>query len=447
MYWLPYPDSISTRGYRALILAIMVVSLIITEPVPLPAIAILIAVLEVSFRIAPANEVAKSYMSDSVFFIMGSLMMAVAIIHQGLDTRLALAIIHYTGNKIHNIVFGFVSISALLASFVGVHTVVALMLPVGLTLVRYCSARQPVPNITALLLFSIAYGSTIGSIGTPSGGARNAIMVEFIRSNSDNGVTLSYFHWIIMTYPMVLIGILTTAFLLRTTFKPEYLSLDTAIRKLKVQVAHKGRLSAKEILTIGIFVFTFLCWVLLNERIGMGIIALAGAFLYMAAGLIEWKDINKNTNWGVILLFAGAISLGVQMKNAGTAVWIGQGIIGLTGGLMEHFEVVRYIVVIILTTVMSNVMNSAGAVAVLGPITLNMGGHPLFMGLTTAIASSFSFLSAVAAPACLIIYSSGLVKVTDFLKAGWRVTIMSILTLLAMYYLYWPLVVGFTNFK
>lgn len=447
MYWLPYPDSISARGYRALILGIMVIALIITEPVPLPAVALLIAVLEVSFRIASANEVAKSYMSDSVFFIMGSLLMAVAIIHQGLDTRLALAIINYTGNKISNIVFGFVLISALLASFVGEHTVVALMLPVGLTLVKNCSAKQDAPNITALLLFSIAYGSKLGSVGTPSGGARNAIMIEYLRSSSDAGTTLSYVQWIIMAYPMVIIGIFTTSFLLKQAFKPEFTNLDTAIRKLRVQVAHKGKLSAKEVLTIGIFIFIFLCWVLLNERIGMGIIALAGAFLYIATGLIDWKDINKNTNWGVILLFAAAISLGVQMKNAGTADWIGNGLVGLTGGLMEQFEVVRYLVAILLTTTLSNIINSAGTVAVLGPITLNMGGNPLYMGLATAMSSAFGFFSAVAAPACLIIYSSGLVKVKDFLKAGWRVGIASILSLLIIYYLYWPMVVRFTNFK
>jgi sodium-dependent dicarboxylate transporter 2/3/5 len=277
MYWLPYPDTISTRGYRALILGIMVISLIITEPVPLPAVALLIAVLEVSFRIAPATEVAKSYMSDSVFFIMGSLMMAVAIVHQGLDTRLALGIIKLTGNSVNRIVFGFVAISAILSSFVGEHTVVAMMLPVGLTLVRHSSVRKPVPNLTALLLFSIAYGSTIGSVGTPSGGARNAIMIEYLRGSTDAGVTLSYVHWIIMAYPMVIFGIISTTILLKVAFKPEYTNLDTAIRKLKIQVAHKGKMTGKDILTIGIFVFIFLCWVLLNERIGMGIIAITGA--------------------------------------------------------------------------------------------------------------------------------------------------------------------------
>jgi len=447
MYWSPYPDTISTRGYRALILSIMVISLIITEPVPLPAVALLIAILEVSFRIAPATEVAKSYMSDSVFFIMGSLMIAVAIVQQGLDTRLAMGIIRLTGNNVNRIVFGFVSISAILSSFVGEHTVVAMMLPVGLTLVRHSSIRKAVPNLTSLLLFSIAYGSRVGSVGTPSGGARNAILVEYLRGSNDAGVTLSYVHWIIMAYPMVIIGIISTSILLKFAFKPEYTNLDTAVRKLKIQVAHKGRMTGKEVLTIAIFIFTFLCWVLLNERIGMGIIAISGAFLYLATGVVEWKDISRNTNWGVILLFAGAISLGVQMKNMGTAAWIGTNIIDATGGLMEKFEIFRYLVVIGITMLFSNIMSSAGTVAVLSPITLNMGGEPLYMGMATAVASSFGYFSAVAAPACMIIYSSGLVKVTDFLKAGWRLGLASIIALLIIYEFYWPLVIGLTNFK
>ena len=107
MYQLPYPDGISPSGYRTFILGIIVISLIITEPVPLPAVALLIAVLEVAFHIAPASEVAKTYMNDSVFFIMGSLMMAVAIVNQGLDTRLALGIIQLTGNKVKHIILGF----------------------------------------------------------------------------------------------------------------------------------------------------------------------------------------------------------------------------------------------------------------------------------------------------------------------------------------------------
>ena len=81
------------------------------------------------------------------------------------------------------------------------------------------------------------------------------------------------------------------------------------------------------------------------------------------------------------------------------------------------------------------------------PITLNMGGEPLYMGMTTAISSAFGYFSAIAAPACMIIYSTGMVKITYFLKAGWRIAIMSIITLLIIYKYYLPLVIVFTNFK
>ena len=447
MYQLPYPDGISPSGYRTLILSIIVISLIITEPVPLPAVALLIAVLEVVFHIAPPAEVAKSYMNDSVFFIMGSLMMAVAIVHQGLDTRLALGIIHLTGNKVKNIVLGFTCISALLSSFIGEHTVVAMMLPVGLSLVRNCGKNKSIPNLTALILFSIAYGSTVGSIGTPSGGARNAIMLEYWRAITDSGVTLTYFQWIIMAYPMVIIGMLSTTFLIQSAFKPEFNRMDTAIRRLKIQVAHKGKITGNEFLTILIFVIVFLCWIFLNEQYGLGIIAIGGAFLYMATGLVEWKQVSQNTNWGVILLFASTISLGVQMKNTGTALWIGNSLMSLFSPLIDQFTMIPYILNIFLTTLLSNIMSSSGTVAVLGPITLSMGGDPAYMGMTTAISSAFGYFSAIAAPACMIIYSSGLVKMTDFLKAGWRMAIMSTITLLLLYKFYWPLIIGFTNFK
>jgi sodium-dependent dicarboxylate transporter 2/3/5 len=167
----------------------------------------------------------------------------------------------------------------------------------------------------------------------------------------------------------------------------------------------------------------------------------------MALGLVDWKDVSKHTNWGVILLFAAAISLGVQMKNTGAATWIGNFLISQFSSLSAQFTIIPYILNIFLTTLFSNIMSSSATVAVLGPITLNMGGDSLYMGMTTAISSAFGYFSAVAAPACMIIYSSGMIKITDFIKAGWRVGIMSVVTLLIIYKFYWPLVIGLTNFK
>ncbi|MEC8914664.1 MAG: SLC13 family permease, partial [Candidatus Neomarinimicrobiota bacterium] len=109
LLFLPVPSSMeSMRGetmtdpikaYRTMIIVIMAIILIIFEPIPLPAVALMILFLQVVLGIDDSNGVAQSFMNDAVFFIMGSLMLAVAIVSQGLDSRLALLIIRFTGNK------------------------------------------------------------------------------------------------------------------------------------------------------------------------------------------------------------------------------------------------------------------------------------------------------------------------------------------------------------
>ena len=56
-----------------------------------------------------------------------------------------------------------------MASFIGEHTVVAMMLPVALSLIKNAGiGLTRATKLSALLLFSIAYGCALGSIGMPS---------------------------------------------------------------------------------------------------------------------------------------------------------------------------------------------------------------------------------------------------------------------------------------
>ena len=409
----------------------MAIILIIFEPIPLPGVAIMMLFMQVLLGIDEPNNVAKSFMSDAVFFIMGSLMLAVAIVSQGLDSRLALGIIKLTGNKTWRIVVGFVSISAFLSSFIGEHTVTAMMMPVGLALIYNTSTNRAVTkNLAALILFSIAYGSAIGSIGTPSGGGRNVIMIEYWQEFGLADIT--YLGWMKYTYPMLIAQIPIAVIILWFTFKPKQKVLDSAVRKLKVQVAKKGVMTGQDITTIIVFFLVFLGWVFLSNRIGLGIIALMGVFLYLLLGLIRWSDLNRNTNWGVILLFGAAISIGFQMKETGAALWIANSVIDLLKIISEDISVLRWIVSVLLTGTLTNLLSNSATIAVIGPIVLNMGGDPLIMGFSTAIASAFAYLTVVASPTCMIIHSSGLVKQSDYIKAGWKMFFLSIIILFIM---------------
>jgi len=409
--------------------------LIVTEPIPLPAIAMYILVMEVYLGIGSANDIAKSFMNDAVFFIMGSLMLAVAIIKQGWDARIALGIITLTGNKTRNIVFGFTAISAILASFIGEHTVAAIMLPIAMTLIHFTSEdKEKVQNLSAVLLFSIAYGALVGSIGTPSGGGRNVIMIDYLR---DSGLSMSYINWMLRVYPLVLIQIPIVSWVLMKSFTPEFIKLDSGVRKLVIQVAKSAEMTGRNTIAAVIFLLVFVGWIFFSESVGLGTIALTGVLMYLVGGFVKWEDLSKNTHWGVILLFGSTISLGSNIKTTGAAVWLAESIVNFIEPVINKLPFVADLIVTVMTTTMANVLSSSATVAVLGPITMNMGQDSMHLGMVTAIASAFGYFTAVAAPACTIVYSSGLVNAKDFLKVGWKMGVISIVLLVIYANTYW----------
>ena len=438
LFYLPTPEGLSSEGHRTLIIVVTTLILIVSESIPLPAVAILILIMEVTLGVDSPDGVAASFMSDAVFFIMGSLMLAVSIVHQGLDKRLALAIINITGNKTINITFGFVTVSALMSSFIGEHTVAAMMLPVVLALIKNAGMdTSKATKLSTLLLFSIAYGCALGSIGTPSGGGRNVIMIGYL---SEFGLgDISYLEWMKYTYPMLLIEIPIAVTVLWLTFTPKQKSLDTAIRKLKVNVAKSGKLSGKQLMAILVFILVFLGWVFLSPFIGLGIVALAGVFFYLTFGLIEWPDIARRTNWGVILLFGSAISLGIQMKETGAALYVAENALYSLQYIFKDIEIVRWFFSVVLSAILTNLLSNAATVAVLGPIVLDMGGNPIILGIATSVASAFAYLTIVASPTCMIIHSTGLVSSNDYFKAGWKLFIISIILLFLVSFFYWPI--------
>ena len=438
LFLLPQPAELSQKGFTSIVILITTLILIIKEPIPLPAIAIYILLAQIYGGVDSADGIAKAFMNDAVFFIMGSLMLAVVIIRQGWDSRIALGILKLTGNKTSNIVFGFLSISAVLSSFIGEHTVAAIMLPIGMTLIRFTSSDlSKVKNLASAILFSIAYGCLIGSVGTPSGGGRNVIMINYFQQLN---ISLSYFEWMIKVYPFVLIQIPIAAWIINHTFKPEYKILDSSVRKLVIKVAKSRNMTGRNTITVMIFFLIFIGWVFFSETFGLGTIALTGVFLYILGGFVRWNDLNKHTHWGVIILFGATISLGTSIRSTGAALWLADQVITVFGELMEIFPAFSDLIVILTTTAMANILSSSATVAVLGPITMSLVPDMIHIGLVTAVSSAFGYFTAVAAPACTIVYSSGMLKPKDFLKIGWRIGFVSIFLLMVYVNTYWVII-------
>jgi len=446
----PTPSGLTHEGQIVLVMSLMATMLFITEAIPLPTVPLLIVVGQVFLLKVDPTKVAQSLMTDSVLFIMGSLMLAVAIVRQRLDKRVAWWIVRMTGTNIYAISFGITAVCGVIAAFIGEHTVAAMMLPVGVTLITL-SSNDPkkVHNLAAVILFSISYGCSIAGVATPSGGARNAIIIsywkDFFYDPTDPATyrfLMDYVNWIIYAFPMFLIRLPVVTLLLIATFKPEVTDMSRAISRLRTQVSMQGPMRASDWLTILIFGLTILGWVTLSNSYGLGVVAIGGAAAFLILGLVRWEDINSGVNWGVVLLYAAAISLGVEMKATGAAEWVAasvfQGMHAIGASNTFGFNTV----ISLLTIGVSNTMTAGAAVAVLAPIVLKTavaaGQDPISAGFVTAISSAFGYLTPAAQPAFTIIYASGFLKGSDFFKIGIRMMALSFVVLIAISVLYWP---------
>jgi solute carrier family 13 (sodium-dependent dicarboxylate transporter), member 2/3/5 len=447
----PTPSGLTHQGQIVLAMSVMATLLFVSEAVPLPTVPLLIIIGEVLLLKVDPTKVAQSLMTDSVLFIMGSLMLAVAIVRQKLDRRIAWAIVRMTGTNVYWISFGITAVCGTLAAFIGEHTVAAMMLPVGVTLITLTSNDpKKVRSLAAVILFSISYGCSIAGVATPSGGARNAIIISYWKDffyDANNPETrrylMDYVSWIVYAFPMFLLRLPIVAGILMVTFKPETTDMSRAISRLRTQVMMEGPLKASGWLTIAVFVLTILGWIFLSEQLGLGVIALIGVAAFLVLGLVNWEDINAGVNWGVVLLYAAAISLGVEMKATGAAEWVAQNFLSLLDYFGAGSGLAFNTAISLLTIGVSNTMTAGAAIAVLAPIVLKTAvvayQDPIIVGFVAAISSAFGYLTPAAQPAFTIIYASGYLKGQDFFRVGFRMMIISIVILLALASLYWPL--------
>ena len=432
---LSTPTGLSVPAYHSLIILVLVFMLVTFEPIPFPAIALLTLVLQVVLGVAPPNQVASSFMNDAVLFVMGSLMFAIAIVHQGLDIRLARFIVFIFGKSKRMFLAGLMSISAILSSFLGEHTVIAIMLPIGLSVIKNIDTQQTDgKNAVLITLFSIAYGTIIGSIGTPSGGARNVIMINYLQEFSN--VHIDYWKWMKHAYPILIIQLIVAYFVLQFAFPSSLKNIK--MRGYKKNIENRSiKKDINHLFSCLIIIAIIASWFTFNDIYGLGIIALGGALTFMIFGMITWEEINKNTNWGVILLFGATISLGFQINETGASSWLVIKFNELLNSLPSNSMNVSWSIMAILSGLTANFFTSSATVSLIGPMAIELHPTDISFALSSAIASGFSFLTVISSPTAMIIYSTGLVSTKVFFRVGILMFIISILILYLMSQFYW----------
>jgi di/tricarboxylate transporter len=171
------------------------------------------------------------------------------------------------------------------------------------------------------------------------------------------------------------------------------------------------------------------------------IAAVVGAALMVLFGCLTMEEAYRQIEWKAVFLIAGMLPLGAALDQTGAARLIAEGVVALVGPFGPKAVMFGLIV---LTFIATCFVPTAALVVLMAPIALNtaadMGLSPYALLMAVAIAASASFTTPISHPANILVMGPGGYRFTDYLKVGGLLTLVTLVVLMVVLPIFWPLV-------
>ena len=423
---LPFEPQVVT----GLCILIFVAVLWLTEAIHVSITALLIPLLAVFLGVFNTQAALNNFSNSIIFLFLGGFALAAALHKQKLDQAIADKVLLIARGKMSVAVFMLFGVSAGLSMWISNTATTAMMLPLVLGVMSKLDAKKSHSTYLFVLL-GIAYSASIGGIATLVGSPPNAIAAA--------EVGLSFTEWMELGLPISLILVPIAILVLYVMTKPD--------------LSHQFELDHKPVewtngkkITLAIFLLTVTFWIFskpINAMLGGfakfdTLVAIGAILLLGASRAVEWKDIEKTTDWGVLILFGGGICLSNVLKVTGTSVFLANGLAGFleqAGVLLTILAVVVFVV--FLTEFASNTASAALLVPVFATIAEALGLSPVILSALIAVAASCAFMLPVATPPNAIVFATGHIKQKEMMRIGMVLNVACIGALTLFAWLFW----------
>jgi len=438
----------------------------LTETIDLAATALLPLVLFPVLGVAEMRAAAAPYANPLIFLFLGGFVLALGMQRWGLDRRVALRTLLWVGPDARRMIAGFMAATALLSMFVSNTATVAMMMPIGLSVIRLVRpesiATGPEPDddrFAVCLMLGIAYAASIGGIGTIIGTPPNAFLVAFVRDTIDlpYRTEISFARWLAVGLPLVALFLpLTWLLLTRVLYPVRSESIPGGMAFLREESRKLGSVGRGEWITGTVVALTATVWVfrpLLHDlrlpgdlRPFAGLsdagVAMTGALLLFVLPVdrkagrfaMDWKT-ARGLPWGVLMLFGGGLSLASAVQANHVADFIGSTVGGLPALPPVVLVLAVTTLVIFLTELTSNTATTATLLPILAALAPGLGVHPYLLVVPAALAASCAFMMPVATPPNAIVFGSGMVTLPQMCRAGLWLNLIGILLVTALTFL------------
>lgn len=383
----------------------------ITQALPISTTALLIPVLALASGLLPVSQAFENFASPVIFLFMGGFALAASLQKYGLDQLFALKMLSLAGGRPFIAIILLFLTTAILSMWISNTATIALMLPIALGLLSKQSATEN-PNLYIFVLLGLAYSGNLGGMVTLIGSPPNAIAAS--------AAGLSFSDWMRWGIPMFAVLFPLMIFILYIIFRPTF--TRSIAFKFNVIDYHWQRN-----LVIIIFAFTALGWVLsspLSHVLGItkgfdAMLAVLAIVMLTGSKCLSFDDFVEKTNWGILLLFGGGLTLSALLKSSGASMWLANQI---TANLpVNHTWLLLLIIclfVVFLTELVSNTASAALLVPLFMSVAVDLNLPPVAIVVVIALSASCAFMLPVATPPNAIVFSSGYVPQKQMMRVG-----------------------------
>ncbi|MBW1703712.1 MAG: SLC13 family permease [Deltaproteobacteria bacterium] len=172
-------------------------------------------------------------------------------------------------------------------------------------------------------------------------------------------------------------------------------------------------------------------------KIQLSVSLMTGALGMVITRVLSIDEAYTAVDWRTIFLLAGLIPLGIATEKTGTAAWIAHAVLHTIGTVQP---IVLLTVIGVLSTIFTLVISNVGATVLLVPLVVNMAiaanTDPRMAALVVGLATSNSFMLPTHQVNALYM-GPGRYRSTDFMKAGLLISIVFIVVMIGMIYLFY----------
>ncbi len=450
-YSSQWPDAIDPAGAHfplsqaakgALAVFLLASTWWIFEVVPIGVTSITIGVLQALFLIRPAKVAFKDFMDPSVMFIFGSIVIGMVFTKTGLTKRLAYKMLAIVGEKTSMIYLGCFVVTAAMTHIMAHTAVAATIFPLLMAIYALYGEGDKQTKFGKGLFIGMAYIAGAGSIVTLLGAARGAVAIGFY--NDIMGQDISFFQ---LSYYMFIPGWLMTFVLwgyFMLVFKPEKKTIPGLREKAKQLNAQLGKITRDEIMAIVIVVAVIIFLALRSFVPELKVfhktaIVLLSTVIFFLVKILDVKDLEE-IPWNIILLFAGAMSIGFCLWETGAAKWLAVNWLVM---FQKSSAFVFVMSIAFFVMIMTNFIMNVAAIAISLPVALVIapylgvsGEIILYASLVTA---GMPFLLLVGAAPNAIAYDSKQFTTAEFFLYGIPASILLMAVIALCILVIWPM--------